>query len=94
MAASKKTRRSSAKKATRKSTTARTTPRKAARSKAAKTKKGRELFRQRVPIEHSLAHIAQRQGRRARYRGTRKNEFDMRRGGAIQNIEAAQRKAA
>ena len=62
--------------------------------KLAKTKTGRELFRQRVPIEHSLAHFGQRQGRRARYRGTRKNEFDMRRGGAIQNLEAAQRKAA
>ena len=62
--------------------------------KLAKTKKGRELFRQRVSIEHSLAHFGQRQGRRARYRGTRKNEFDMRRGGAIQNLEAAQRKAA
>ncbi|MFC1610843.1 IS1182 family transposase [Myxococcota bacterium] len=62
--------------------------------KLAKTKKGRELFRQRVPIEHSLAHFGQRQGRRARYRGTRKNEFDMRRGGAIQNLETAHRKAS
>jgi hypothetical protein len=39
MAAKKKTRRTSAKKATRKSTTAKTTPRKVARSKAAKAKK-------------------------------------------------------
>jgi hypothetical protein len=62
--------------------------------KLAKTRVGRELFRQRVPIEHSLAHIGQRQGRRARYRGTRKNEFDLRRVCAIQNLEIAQRKEA
>jgi len=55
---------------------------------------GRRRFRQRVPVEHRLAHIAQRQGNRARYRGTRKNLFDLRRAAAIQNLETAQRKAA
>jgi hypothetical protein len=55
---------------------------------------GRERFRQRVTIEHRLAHLGYRQGRRARYRGTRKNLFDMRRAAAIQNLETAQRKAA
>lgn len=62
--------------------------------KLAKTKSGRELFRQRVPVEHSLAHIGYRQGPRARYRGTRKNEYDLRRSSIIQNLEIAQRKEA
>jgi hypothetical protein len=62
--------------------------------KLAKTKTGREIFRQRVPVEHSLAHIGYRQGQRARYRGTRKNLFDLRRAAAIQNLEIAQRKEA
>jgi len=35
-----------------------------------------------------------RQGRRARYRGVRKNLFDLRRASAIQNLEAIQRKVA
>ena len=59
-----------------------------------KTKSGREKFRERVGVEHALAHIGQRQGRRARYRGVRKNLFDLRRAAAIQNLETAQRKAA
>lgn len=36
-------------------------------------------MRERVQVEHSLAHIGGWQGRRARYRGTRKNLFDLRR---------------
>jgi hypothetical protein len=59
-----------------------------------KTKKGRQQFRERVSVEHTLAHIGQRQGRRARYLGTRKNTFDLRRAAAIQNLEIAQRNAA
>jgi hypothetical protein len=62
--------------------------------KLAKTKSGRELFRQRVPVEHGLAHVGYRQGPRARYRGTRKNEYDLRRSAIIQNLEIAQRKEA
>jgi hypothetical protein len=58
------------------------------------TKAGRERFRERVPVEHSLAHIGQRQGRRARYMGCRKNLYDLRRAATIQNLEIAQRKAA
>ena len=54
------------------------------------TPKGRELLRQRVGIEHRLAHVAQRQGRRARYYGTRTNPFDLRRCCAIQNLETTQ----
>ena len=59
-----------------------------------KTKKGRQQFRERVSVEHTLAHIGQRQGRKARYVGTRKNTFDLRRAAAIQNLEIAQRNAA
>lgn len=59
-----------------------------------KTKEGRQRFRERVPIEHRLAHISQRQGNKARYRGTRKNLFDLRRSASIQNLETTQRKAS
>jgi len=57
------------------------------------TPRGRRLLRQRVVVEHRLAHIAQRQGRRARYRGSRPNLFDLRRASAIQNLETAHREA-
>jgi hypothetical protein len=50
-------------------------------------------LRERVVVEHSLAHISQRQGRRARYHGTRANRFDLRRACAIQNLETAHREA-
>jgi hypothetical protein len=43
-------------------------------------------------VEHRLAHIGSRQGPRARYRGARKNTFDLRRVAAIQNLETYQRK--
>jgi len=56
------------------------------------TRRGREELRRRVAIEHSLAHISQRQGNRARYRGARKNTFDLRRAAAIQNLEIVQRR--
>lgn len=52
---------------------------------------GRERLRERTQVEHALAHIAARKGDRARYRGVRKNLFDLRRAAAIQNLEAAQR---
>jgi hypothetical protein len=58
------------------------------------TKAGRQRFRERVPVEHSLAHIGQRQGRRARYGSTRKNLYDLRRAASIQNMEIVQRNAA
>jgi hypothetical protein len=53
--------------------------------------RGREQLRERVQVEHALAHIAARKGSHARYLGTRKNLFDLRRAAAIQNLEAAQR---
>jgi len=54
------------------------------------TREGREKLRHRVRIEHRLGHLARRQGPRARYRGIRKNTFDLRRAAAIQNFENAQ----
>ncbi len=58
------------------------------------TPRGRARLRERVGVEHRLAHLVRRQGRRARYRGVRKNLFDRRRASAIQNLEAIQRKVA
>jgi hypothetical protein len=58
------------------------------------TPRGRARLRQRVGVEHQLAHLVRRQGRRARFRGVRKNLFDLRRASAIQNLEAIQRKVA
>jgi hypothetical protein len=55
------------------------------------TPSGRDRLRERVPVEHRLAHIASRQGPRARYLGVRKNTFDLRRAAALQNLEAAHR---
>jgi len=58
------------------------------------TKKGRARLRLRIPVEHRLAHIVQRQGQRARYFGVRANLFDLRRAAALQNLETIQRKMA
>ena len=59
-----------------------------------KTKSGPKRFRERVAVEHSLAHIGQRQGQNARYIGTRNNLSDLRRAAIIQNLETVQRRAA
>jgi len=56
------------------------------------TTTGRSELRQRVGVEHRLAHIAARQGRRARYIGVRKNVFDLRRAATIQNLETIHRR--
>ncbi len=48
---------------------------------------GRLQLRDRVGVEHRLAHLAARQGPRARYNGVSKNLFDLRRTAAIQNLE-------
>jgi hypothetical protein len=62
--------------------------------KLAATPAGRERLRKRVPVEHSLAHAGRRQGRRARYRGCRKNLYDWRRAATITNLETIQRELA
>jgi hypothetical protein len=59
--------------------------------KLQQTRSGRAALRERTAVEHALAHIAARKGRRARYLGVRKNLFDLRRAAAIQNLEAIHR---
>lgn len=56
------------------------------------TRSGRVLMRDRTGVEHQLAHLANRQGPRARYRGLRKNVFDLRRLAAVQNLESIGRR--
>lgn len=60
---------------------------------SAKTSAGRDELRKRVPVEHELSHVVQRQGKRARYNGVRNNLYDLRRAAAIGNLEAAHRAA-
>ena len=47
---------------------------------------GRAKLRERVAVEHALAHVGHWQGRRARYRGTRKNLFDLCRVAVVHNL--------
>lgn len=54
--------------------------------KKQKTPEGRATLRKRTPVEHLLASVSQSQGHRARYRGERKNLFDLRRHAAISNL--------
>ena len=54
------------------------------------TPSGRDQLRERVAIEHRLAHHARKQGTKARYRGLRKNVFDARRHAATLNLEQLQ----
>jgi hypothetical protein len=61
----------------------------------AKTAAGREQLRHRTVVEHRLARVGAIQGTRARYRGRRKNEFDLNRTAAIANLlEVARLRAA
>ena len=59
-----------------------------------KTDAGRKALRERIAVEHSLAAIGLRQGTRARYRGLRKNLFDLRRHAAVNNLHLLGEKAA
>jgi hypothetical protein len=52
---------------------------------------GRQQLRERTAVEHRLAHIVRKQGRRARYRGIRNNLFDLRRAAAVVNFETVHR---
>ena len=54
------------------------------------TPHGRARLRERVTVEHRLAHHAGKQGTRARYIGVRKNVFDARRYAATINLERIQ----
>ena len=55
------------------------------------TPQGRAKLRERVAVEHALAHVGHWQGRRARYRGTRKNLFDLRRVAVVHNLHVIAR---
>ena len=50
------------------------------------TAAGRARLRERVAVEHSLAHIGRWQGDRARYVGERKNLLDLRRVAVVHNL--------
>ena len=50
------------------------------------TPAGRAELRERVQVEHALAHIGHWQGRRARYIGAHKNLFDLRRVAVVHNL--------
>lgn len=52
---------------------------------------GRTKLRERVAVEHTLAHVGHWQGRRARYRGDRKNLFDLRRCAVVHNLHVLAR---
>lgn len=52
---------------------------------------GRAELRQRSAVEHSLAHVGQWQGNRARYLGQRKNLFDLRRVAVVHNLHVIAR---
>ena len=58
------------------------------------TEVGRAKLRERVVVEHALAHIGHWQGRRARYRGLRKNLFDLRRCAVVHNLHVLARSSA
>jgi len=55
------------------------------------TPQGRAQLRERVAVEHTLAHVGRWQGRRARYRGVRKNLFDLRRCAVVHNLHVLAR---
>lgn len=55
------------------------------------TAAGRAKLRERVGVEHALAHIGHWQGDRARYRGVRKNLFDLRRAAVVHNLHVIAR---
>ena len=54
-----------------------------------KTQRGRASLRKRTAVEHTIAHQLTHQGRRARYTGVRKNQFDGRRHAAVSNLQIA-----
>lgn len=55
------------------------------------TPQGRARLRERVAVEHTLAHVGRWQGQRARYRGVRKNLFDLRRCAVVHNLHVLAR---
>lgn len=49
------------------------------------------ILRERVAVEHTLAHVGRWQRRRVRYCGTRKNLFDLRRCAVVHNLHVVAR---
>jgi hypothetical protein len=58
---------------------------------AKKTSEGRSALRERIGVEHSLASLGRIQGRRARYKGVRKNSLDLRRCSTVANLQTISR---
>jgi transposase len=58
------------------------------------TPAGRAKLRERVAVEHTLAHVGYWQGARARYAGQRKNLFEVRRCAVVHNLHLLQRQRA
>ena len=56
-----------------------------------RTSDGRASLRRRTTVEHSLARLDQIQGKKARYKGTRKNTLDTRRCAAVANLQSLAR---
>src|SRR2546421_5518187 len=54
-----------------------------------KTQRGRASRRKRTAVEHAIAHQLAYQGRRARDKGLRTNQFDGRRHAAVSNLQVA-----
>ena len=54
-----------------------------------KTQRGRASLRNRTAVEHAISHQLAHQGRRARYKGLRKNQCDGRRHAAVSNLQVA-----
>ena len=54
-----------------------------------KTQRGRASLRQRTAVAQAISHQLAHQGRRARYKGWRQNQFDGRRHAAVSNLQVA-----
>jgi hypothetical protein len=54
-----------------------------------KTTRGRASLRRRTAVEHAISHHIAHQGRRSRYKGLPKNQFDGRRHAAVSNLQVA-----
>lgn len=58
-----------------------------------RTPEGRAILRRRTTVEHSLARLDHTQGKKARYKGARKNTLDLRRCATVINLQRLARLA-
>jgi hypothetical protein len=58
---------------------------------ATQRSEGRAVLRRRTAVEHSLARLDQIQGKKARYKGARKNTLDVRRCATVANLQSLAR---